>query len=72
MYMNRQQPDDFIALSQCAGHRIVATKPTTDEWSRGLLEADRIDLNDTVSGSLAGRATGSFAALNGGDCLSRA
>ena len=46
MYMNRLRHDDFLALFQSAGHRILATTPALDARSLELLKTGRLRVNE--------------------------
>jgi hypothetical protein len=45
MYMNRLRHDDFLALFESAGHRILAAAPAVDARSLDLLETGRLRVN---------------------------
>ncbi len=46
MYVNRLRHDDFIALFESAGHRIVESQPDIDPRSRELLQSGKLHLNE--------------------------
>ena len=46
MYMNRLRHDDYLALLQAAGHRILATTPAVDTRSLELLKTGKLRVNE--------------------------
>ena len=50
MYMNRLRHDDFSAIFESAGQRILAKKPTVDERSLELLNSGAFNLNEHFKG----------------------
>jgi hypothetical protein len=46
MYMNRLRHDDFLALFQSAGHRILATVPSVDERVGRMVADGRLRVDD--------------------------
>jgi hypothetical protein len=54
MYMNRLRHDDYVALFETVGHRILATESDMDERSHALLTADQFHLDKRFSPKSAG------------------
>jgi len=46
MYMNRLRHDDFLALFESVGQRIVAVEPSINERAEEMLKAKTLSLND--------------------------
>ena len=46
MYMNRLRHDDFLALFESLGHRVLEIQPSLDARSQGLLKGGSFSLNE--------------------------
>jgi hypothetical protein len=53
MYMNRLRHDDFLALFDSNGHRILATDPAVDTASLALLNDGRLHVDARFGGKAA-------------------
>ena len=49
MYMNRLRHDDFMALFESVGHKIVQVQPEIDQRSKELLSTGKLILNERFS-----------------------